>query len=465
MSKIDLFISYSHEDKPYFTALSQYVNGHNCPALNVWSDGEISPGSEWDEEIKNKLGSARIILLLISQNFLNSSYIDKVELTSALERHEQKKCTVIPIFVKTCYLENYPQITRLQGLPNGMRFLSDMGEQVYTSYTEIQKKIIELSTEILTEKNIQESISQNDAKSADARAIEELRNKAKVFLSVPESEEGKKKRKAFIIQVEGKIKYENWPYQIVPSINDAETLAKKTPAEMLAACTDLIKEAVYSIHIIASENDINAGIGKMQYDLSKDLHNGSTFHKRIVWLLSADLKTKLDKEISMNPLFTGNDFEYMFDLIKSLDTEKDKKINNLKKAFSPNKKVFMFYDFSKDHNSNLRIDLKAKIEENENIAVLPSMPNSTLSSDTEQMEDCEGACIFYGASDPEWFSMRQAILIAAHKTRSKAVCVDEPEADIKLKRDVSKNFFITIKGKSDFENGIKTFLDNLKTDL
>lgn len=462
MSKINLFISYSHADKSYFENLKKYINSKNCPNINVWDDGEIDAGTEWDQQIKKKLEDAHMILLLISQDFLNSHYIDQVELKAALEKHEQKKCRVIPIFTKTCYLNNHPQITRLQGLPAGMKFLSDLGEQVYAQYTEIQREIIEIATEMLTEMNIRDSIAQEDDNSRAAKAIGQLSNTGKIFLSVPASEEAKKKRRALLMQVEGKIKYENWPYEIVPSIPDTEALYKKSPDELVAACKEYIEGTVYSIHIIASETDLVQGPDKIQYDLSKQLHAESAFHKRIVWLLQADIKAKLDKEVSMDPLFTGNDFEFLFDLIKNLDAEKNKKINALKTAFSPNKKVFMFYDFSKDHNSELRIQLKTKIEENENIAVLLNMPNGTLSADREELEKCDGACIFYGASDPEWFLMRQSILIASGKTGSKAICIDEPEIDVKIKRDVSKNAFITIRGKNDFEDGVKHFLDKLK---
>lgn len=463
MSQINLFISYSHEDESYFRKLKSYINARSCPNLNIWDDGEIRPGNEWDTEIKTKLNDAQIILLLISQDFLNSNYIDAIELKTALERHAKKQCKVIPIFTKNCYLENYPQITKLQGLPTGMKFLSDLGEQVYAQYAEIQKEIIEVAADMLTDKNILDSIHKNDDKSTDAKAIEGMRNSGKIFLSVPSSEEGKKKRRSFIIQVEGKIKYENWPYEIVPGLNDGEALSKETDEEIVKVCAGLIDDSIYSIHIISNEADLASGIDKMQYDLSRSIHADSPFHKRIVWLLTADLKSKLNKEVSMDPLFTGNDFESMFDLIKSLDVEKDKKITEMKKGFSPNKKVFMFYDFFKDHNSELRIRLKTSIEENENIAVFPSVPNSTLTAEKEELAKCDGAFIFYGASDPEWFLMRQSLLIAEGEARLKGLCVDEPGIKLKIDRDVSKNAFVTtIKGINGFDDDLKSFLDKLK---
>ncbi len=122
----------------------------------------------------------------------------------------------------------------------------------------------------------------------------------------------------------------------------------------------------------------------------------------------------------------------------------------------------MFYDFSKDHESDLRIKLKTKIEENENLLVKFSVPNASLEKDKEDLNNCDGGCIFYGATDSQWFAMRQSILIDAGFAQSKAICLDEPEIDKKADRDVSKNAFITIKGKGDLEPGVKSFVEKLQ---
>lgn len=463
MSKINLFISYAHADASYFQTLKKYVNNKNCPGVNVWDDGELNPGDTWDEAIKTKLAEAKIILLMISQDFLNSIYINEVELKSALERHKLNQCRVIPVFTKSCVLDNHKQITKLQGIPAGMKFLNELGEQVYSHYAEIQRTVTELAMEMATEKNIQLSINNNDEQSTDAKAIENLSGNGKIFLSIHDTEEGRKKRRALIIQADGKIKYEQWPYEIIPSIKEAEELLTKTPAEIEAACEQYLKESVYSIHIMAAENDFDNGIAQLQYQLGGKAQSEKTFHKRIVWLLTADLKPKVTRAICMDPIFPGNDFEFLFDMIKNFDAEKNKKINDLKNAFSPGKKVFMFYDFDKDHNNELRIQLKAKIEEKENISVLFNLPNGSPTEDKAELEKCDGACIFYGAADPLWFLYRQRTLLDAGHTKSKAVCVDEPELDVKINRDVSRHAFITIRGKNDFDLGIQTFLDKLNS--
>jgi hypothetical protein len=42
--------------------------------IDVWYDGEISAGTEWAQEIKMHLNDAKVILLLISPDFINSDY-------------------------------------------------------------------------------------------------------------------------------------------------------------------------------------------------------------------------------------------------------------------------------------------------------------------------------------------------------------------------------------------------------
>jgi len=464
MGNLNLFISYSHqESEPYITDLLKYLNEQNCSNINIWYDEKISPGSDWDDAIKNSLNSADIVLLMVSQSFLNSRYIKEKELSIAMKRHVSNQCRLIPIFTRKCFLDNYPEIKSLQGLPRNMNFISDMGEEKWRHYTEIVQHLNEIAFEIQTQRNISNSLFEDDAtKAGDAKTIEGLMKNNQIFLSIPSSEEGRKKRRDLIIQVEGKIKYENWSYEIVPGIKEAAEIMTRNEQETIQTLKATMSKSLYSIHIISSSDDLKKGLDQIQYDHARKLRETSTFFKSIMWLLSSDLKASLDEEVTMNPIAVGNDYDNIFELINYLDSEKEKKIDQLKKSFSPAKKVYMFYDFMKDHDCDLRIKLKTKIEENENLTVRFSPPLSTLEKEKEDLDKCEGGFIFYGTADPQWFAYRQSILLDAGFTKSKAICVDEPEIDKKIDRDISKNAFITIKGKSDLDFGVKNFLERLQ---
>lgn len=84
--------------------------------IDVWNDADISPGSEWEEEIKQHLDTAHIILLLVSPDFMASDYCYSKEMMRAMERHDQEEACVIPIIVRPVYWQIAP-FGKLQALP------------------------------------------------------------------------------------------------------------------------------------------------------------------------------------------------------------------------------------------------------------------------------------------------------------------------------------------------------------
>jgi TIR domain len=112
-----VFISYSHDD----IALRKELDKHlsllkDEKIISVWTDSDIRPGTEWEEQIREKLNSAQIILLLVSSNFLASSFCRSVEMTKAIERHKANTARVIPIILCPVLWEIAP-FGKLQALP------------------------------------------------------------------------------------------------------------------------------------------------------------------------------------------------------------------------------------------------------------------------------------------------------------------------------------------------------------
>jgi len=115
--KLNVFISYSHKDEDFKEALDTHLTMlKRSDKIAAWNDRAILPGTEWDAEIKHQLEEAHIILLLVSANFIASQYIWKHELARAMERHEQREASIIPIFIKYCDWKGGP-FDKLQGLP------------------------------------------------------------------------------------------------------------------------------------------------------------------------------------------------------------------------------------------------------------------------------------------------------------------------------------------------------------
>ena len=109
-------ISYAHEDKGDFKELLNILKILDREgAVKHWIDDDILPGSEWETEIKRAFLDADIILFIVSRHFLASDYIINVEMKISLERYENKECTVIPIFLKSCYLPEEHKILSIKG--------------------------------------------------------------------------------------------------------------------------------------------------------------------------------------------------------------------------------------------------------------------------------------------------------------------------------------------------------------
>ncbi len=76
--------------------------------ITVWHNREISPGTDWAQEIESQLNTADIILLLVSPDFLSSDYCYSVEMQRALERHQVGEARVIPIILRPVYWQDTP---------------------------------------------------------------------------------------------------------------------------------------------------------------------------------------------------------------------------------------------------------------------------------------------------------------------------------------------------------------------
>lgn len=105
----ELFFSYSHRDEVIRDELETHlVMLKRQAVIETWHDRRIVAGDEFDGQISEQLESADMILLLVSPYFLASNYCYDVEMTRAMERHEQGLSRVIPVIVDPCDWHSTP---------------------------------------------------------------------------------------------------------------------------------------------------------------------------------------------------------------------------------------------------------------------------------------------------------------------------------------------------------------------
>jgi O-acetyl-ADP-ribose deacetylase (regulator of RNase III) len=126
--KVLVFISYAHEDSLLVKELLKHLSTlKRRGIIEEWYDRDIPAGSEWKDEIDDRLNSAKIVLLIVSPDFIDSDYVNNVELKRALERHESGDARVIPVILRSCMWSETP-FGKLQALPPGTKPLKEWGD-------------------------------------------------------------------------------------------------------------------------------------------------------------------------------------------------------------------------------------------------------------------------------------------------------------------------------------------------
>lgn len=118
---VELFISYAHKDKKLCEQLINHLHGLKREGvINGWYDRDISAGADLHEEIVAHLAKAKIVLLLVSPDFMKSEYIHDVEVKEAMEMHEAGAATVIPVIL--CPVDwTHTPFGKLKALPTDGR--------------------------------------------------------------------------------------------------------------------------------------------------------------------------------------------------------------------------------------------------------------------------------------------------------------------------------------------------------
>lgn len=117
MEPIEVFYSYAHEDEELRARLSNHLRILvRQGVISDWWDRRITPGDDFTEKIDEHLEHARVILLLISSDFIASDYCYEIEMKRALMRHEAGDARVVPVLLRPVLWVDSP-FSKLNFLP------------------------------------------------------------------------------------------------------------------------------------------------------------------------------------------------------------------------------------------------------------------------------------------------------------------------------------------------------------
>ena len=121
----DIFISYSHYDEKWKDALQKQLRVLERHAeFKIWDDRQITPGDAWLKEIEQAIAAAKVVLLLVSPDFLASEFIQRKEIPEFLERQQNGGLKILPVIVEPCVWEVADWLEAIQGLTKDNQPLS-----------------------------------------------------------------------------------------------------------------------------------------------------------------------------------------------------------------------------------------------------------------------------------------------------------------------------------------------------
>lgn len=127
ISKPAVFLSYSHQDESWKDRLVRHLEVlERENLLAIWHDRRIGAGDGWYREIQAAIEWADVALLLVSADFLNSSFIRGEEVPPLLRRRHESGLRVIPVIVKECLWRLVPWLAALAAQPRDGKPLEEL---------------------------------------------------------------------------------------------------------------------------------------------------------------------------------------------------------------------------------------------------------------------------------------------------------------------------------------------------
>jgi hypothetical protein len=97
-----VFISYSHKDGRRCGELYTALKPLESDGYKIWKDTSIDAGDEWEPTLKRALRAARVVVMLVTQDFIASDFIGREEVAPTIEAAKNKQKALVWVIWEGC---------------------------------------------------------------------------------------------------------------------------------------------------------------------------------------------------------------------------------------------------------------------------------------------------------------------------------------------------------------------------
>jgi hypothetical protein len=209
-----IFISYSHRDTKEKEELEKYLKG--IESLELWSDTHIGAGQQWRPEIDNALTRASVAVLLITANFLASSFVNTEEVPEILLRKKDNGLRVFPLIARECPWRLKPWLSDMQVRPPDAKPIWRRGGSVEQELTLITYEVAEavkeanLKRQMEREGSIKEYRFERKLAAHRKHIEEEIQQKRAILSQVDEAENNSAEASGVNNRVDDEMQMQRW---------------------------------------------------------------------------------------------------------------------------------------------------------------------------------------------------------------------------------------------------------------
>lgn len=108
-----VFVSYSISDKNYLDEIKKHFKPFK-DQISFWDNSRILPGQNWKAEITEAISQTKVIILLVSADFLASDFIISNELPPLLKAAENEGAVILIVILRPCLFELIDELNQYQ---------------------------------------------------------------------------------------------------------------------------------------------------------------------------------------------------------------------------------------------------------------------------------------------------------------------------------------------------------------